>query len=241
MGYTFSKTNNGVKAAHTNGSYTLLKSIVSIETIGTTGIFIRGTQDGSIISIENISSIDLINGVAASGTLSGVIDQFDSLFKGNQENSVKTVSDEFSRPADIVAYAVKDVVGDGTTRSFTIGDVNGQSGIIKKARLISNDKALVGQFRVHIYNTAPTAIADNAPNTILYVNKSGYVGFIDFAAMITEDTASTASFSISTGLDLSYVLASADNKLYYVLETLSVFTPVASTAFYIELESTIPA
>lgn len=241
MGYTFSKTNNGVKASHTNGSYTLLKSISSIETIGTTGISIRDTRGVSIISIEDISSIDLINGVAASGTLSGVIDQFDVLFKGNQENSVKTVSDEFTRPADIVAYAVKDVVGDGTVRSFTIGDVNGQSGIIKKAILISNDKTLAGQFRVHIYNTAITAIADNTSNTILYANKESYVGFIDFAAMATEDTASTASFSISTGLNIGYVLASSDTRLYYVLETLSVFTPVASTAFYIELESTIPA
>jgi len=154
------------------------------------------------------------------------------------------VAATFARPADTTAYTAKDVVGNtGAAANLTftnIARVNAGSGIICKARLMADNKALVGRYRLHLLNVAPTPIADNSPYLLLYANAAVRIGSIDFAAMATEDaTNSTASASLNTSIRLAFTCAAASRTLYAALETLDAYTPVASTNYYVELEAEV--
>lgn len=157
-------------------------------------------------------------------------------------------SGAFTRPSDTTAYAAKDVVSNSTSSPYVItfagmGRVNGGSGTIVKARLMTSQKTCTAQFRLHLFHTAPTAINDNSPYLMLYSNAANRIGMIDFPACATEDTTnSTASAAMRPSSDgsygppnLWYKCAAADTALYGVLETLSVFTPDNAQKFYVEL------
>lgn len=154
----------------------------------------------------------------------------------------------FTRPADTTAYAAKDVVSDSTSTPHVItfagmGRVNGGSGTIVKARLMTSQKTNTASYRLHLFHTAPTATNDNSPYLYLYANAANRVGMIDFPAFNTEDpTNSTAAGSMRPSSDgsygppnLWYKCAANDTSLYGVLETLTAFTPDSAQTFYPEL------
>ena len=147
---------------------------------------------------------------------------------------------ELIRPADTTAYAVNDAVSNSTSAptvlTFTnLARANAKSGYLVKARLITDQKANVAQFRLHLFHTTTTAINDNAAYALLYANKDKAVGYIDFNSMTTEDaTASDAAFSMWTG-QLHFVCDSASRTLYGLLETKTAFTPASGQKFYVEL------
>lgn len=152
------------------------------------------------------------------------------------------VSVELTRPADTTAYAINDVVSNSTTSptvlTFSnVARVNAGSGYIVKARILTDQKANVAAFRLHLFHTSPTATNDNAAYPLLYANAANRIGYIDFPAMNTEDaTTSTAANTLWTG-QLHFVCASASRDIYGVLETKTVFTPASGQKFYIELNS----
>lgn len=151
-----------------------------------------------------------------------------------------------TRPADTTAYAAKDVISTGAGAILTfpgMGRVNGGSGLILRARLMTSQKTNVAQCRLHLFHTAPTAIADNSPYLLLYANAANRVGMIDFPAMTTEDaTNSTAASAMRPSSDgnslppnLWYQCAAGDTALYGILETLTAFTPASAQTYFIEL------
>lgn len=155
---------------------------------------------------------------------------------------------EFTRPSDTTAYAAKDVVCNSTSSPtvITFADfarVNAGSGIIVRARLFTDKKDVTAQFRLHLFHTAPTAINDNAPYTLLYANAANRIGQLDFPAMATEDaTNSTSSAAMRPAADgsagppnLWFQAASGSRAIYGVLETLTGFTPASGQKFYVEL------
>lgn len=153
-------------------------------------------------------------------------------------------SDTFARPADTTLYTVKDVCGNtGTAANLTftnVARVAAGSGIICKARLMSDNKALAGRYRLHLFSTAPTPIADNSPYLLLYANAATRVGEIDFSAMATEDASnSTASESQNTSVRLPFTCAAASRNLFGILEVLDAYTPVSGTNYYVEIESEV--
>src|SRR5262245_34998777 len=93
---------------------------------------------------------------------------------------------EFTRPADTTAYSVNDVVSDSTSaatiRTFTnCVRINGGSGYITRGKLVVGATGASGQvYRLFLYTVAPTVINDNAANTVLYSNRSNFIGYIDF-------------------------------------------------------------
>ena len=119
---------------------------------------------------------------------------------------------------------------------------NGGSGTIVKARLMTNQSTNVAQYRLHLFHTAPTAIADNAQYAMLDANKDKRVGMIDFPAANTEGTGSDCAATMRPSSDgsypppnLWYKTASDNTKLFGILETLSAFTPASAQTFFIEL------
>ena len=155
---------------------------------------------------------------------------------------------ELTRPADTTAYAAKDVVSDSTSAPTVLtfanfARVNNGSGMIVRARLMTDQKTCTAGFRLHLFHTAPTATNDNSPYLLLYSNAANRIGMIDFPAMTSEDsTNSTAAATMRPSSDgsygtpnLWYQAAAASRAIYGVLETTSAFTPASGQKFYIEL------
>ena len=159
---------------------------------------------------------------------------------------------EITRPNDTTAYIAKDVIASSTSSPVVItfsdmARVIGGSGVIIRARLMTDQKTNTASYRLHLFHTAPTAIADNSPYTMLYLNATNRIGAIDFGAMATEDaTNSTAAATMRPSYDGSYpppnlwFKTNSDTKnIYGILTTLSAFTPAAQQKFFIELSASL--
>jgi len=228
-------------------------------------VIISDSNEQELFTATNPGTVDLAAGAAAIGTVTlgagtaaiGKLAANDGVDIGNVDVASiaagethigevggphSVVSAEFARPADTTGYTAKDVCGNtGTAANLTVTNiarVNGGSGIICKARLMSDNKALVGRYRLHLFNIAPTPIADNSPYLLLWANRTARIGQIDFDAMATEDvTNSTASVSQNTAIRLPYTCAAGSRTLTGILEVIDAYTPVASTNMFVELES----
>ncbi len=157
---------------------------------------------------------------------------------GETGGKLTAVSATFTRPADTTAYAALDVVGAAVTANISFADaarVNAGSGYVAKARLMTDQSTNVARYRLHLYHTAPTAIADNAPMTLLWVNADKRVGYIDFAACKTEGTGSSAAGSINFTDHPAFVCAALSRNLFGILETLDAFTPATGQNYHVEL------
>jgi hypothetical protein len=142
----------------------------------------------------------------------------------------------FARPADTTAYAALDVVGAGALITFAgAGRVAAGSGLIVKARLMVAQAACTARHRLHLYHTAPAVIADNAPLAMLWANRAGRIGYIDFPALATEGTGSDCAGALAPWDRLAYACAAGDTAIYGVLETLDAYTPGNAAAYFLEL------
>lgn len=153
---------------------------------------------------------------------------------------IEVSSGELTRPANTDAYAAKDAVGP-TSALLTFTDlarVTGGTGYITKARIITDQKTLTARFRLHLFNAAPTAIADNAPFLLLYADASKRIGYIDFPAFATEDATNSTAAVAQNILDrLPFVAVT--KTLHGVLETLDVFTPASAQKFIVYLTADV--
>ena len=199
----------------------------------------------ALLHAKNPSSVWTEVGCDASGELLVALATGSSTTNPVSTNSVVS-SATITRPADTTAYAAKDVVSTlaGAVIEFTgMARANAGTGTIVRARLMTSQKTNVALYRLHLFHTAPTAIADNSPYLLLYANAANRIGSIDFPALSTEDsTNSTAAAGMRPSYDgsynapnLWYKCATADTKLYGILETLSAFTPDSAQTFFIEL------
>lgn len=153
------------------------------------------------------------------------------------------VSDEVTRPNDSTPYAINDVVGDGTVRSLlAIARQPGYGGYFVRARLTTDRNGPdVEQIRMWVYASAPTAIADNAPFTLLYADRAKRLGYIDFPAFTSEGSGSDSSSALITpntpggGLPLPFKCDLTSTGLLYMLVTKTGFTPAALQKFYVEI------
>lgn len=151
-----------------------------------------------------------------------------------------TVSATLTRPADTTAYTAKDAIANSTSAPTALtfsklARLPGGSGYIVKARLITNQSTNTARFRLHLFNTSPTAINDNAAYTLLWANRAARLGTIDFVACQTEGSGSDAANSQNDTVRLPFVCAAADRNIYGLLEAIDAFTPASGQIFYIAL------
>lgn len=154
---------------------------------------------------------------------------------GNQS----CVSVTLTRPSDTTAYTALDVMTDSTSAptalTFTnLARISGGSGYITKARLMTNQSTNTARFRLQLWDTAPTAINDNSPFTLLWANRATRLGSIDFPAMATEGTGSDAATALVNDLRLQY-LTNASRNIYGELEAIDGFTPASGQLTYVQL------
>lgn len=94
----------------------------------------------------------------------------------------------FTRPADTNPYGAADVVGSASTANHEATNA-GTSGtliqILSAALTINLTSVPSGMttFRLHIWDSAPTAIADNAAFSAAAADRAKYCGYIDMASV----------------------------------------------------------
>lgn len=118
-----------------------------------------------------------------------------------------TAETSFLIAGGATSYTAKDVIADATPNYLTFASLassTGGTGYITKARCMSdflNFSTYSAVIKLHLFHTAPSAIADNSPYTMLWVNRDKRIGTITFPAMATEGGSSTACSSrISTDI-----------------------------------------
>lgn len=169
----------------------------------------------------------------------------------------------FTRPADVNAYAVGDVVSNSASASvlmqFGPGLVRleGGSGLIIKARLETDKNNELAQYRLFLYTKSEGSVTvpnDNAADTTLYADRTKKVGYIDFPACSAAAGTDTGSVALWTGGvgsstapsgPLPFVCdnvkvntnstSAAETSLYGKLVNITGTTPASGQNFWIEL------
>ena len=187
-----------------------------------------GTVSGIPLAVNTISGTS-VTVTTASGTSLSVNDTNGSLtVDGKAYRSTVTIT----RPSNTTAYTAGDVVGDtGGSAILTLSSIGPSGGyiLIQSAALIFSDSTVpsgMGAFRIHLFSSSPTAIADNAPFDLTSGERAAYMGYIDLSA--PQDLGST----IYTQVDYPgrlIKLAAASTTLFAEIETRGAYTPVSAS------------
>jgi hypothetical protein len=153
------------------------------------------------------------------------------------------------RPSNTTGYTALDVIGQADvnvaanagTAILTfpvIGPVGGIIRIIAADLIINLASVTAGMttFRLHLYNTSPTAVLDNAGFDLVAGDRALYLGYIDFAAPI--DLGSTLYSQVINGTTLPHIkLLAGQSLIYGVLQTIGAFTPTSGEAYSVRLRT----
>lgn len=171
---------------------------------------------------------------------------------------------EFTRPANATAYTAGDVVSNSTSATTlikfsSIVGAAGGSGYIVKAKIETDLKTEVAQYRLILYAVPETARSvgsptvtpplDNAADTVLYVDRTYRIGYIDFPACSSgaDTTNNTAAQAQWTGSPLAFRCYQGtpgaspndapDNAIYGKLINMTGTTPASGQKFSLTLSA----
>jgi hypothetical protein len=138
------------------------------------------------------------------------------------------------RPDDVTAYAANDVVGTiaATNLIYETGLPVGEV-MITGASLrfnVATRPADMGQFRLHLYNAAPTAINDNVAFDIIAADRDKYLG------SILLPTPTDLGATLYGANNDTRIIGTVNGTIYGVLETLEAYTPTAESVSAIEIK-----
>lgn len=142
----------------------------------------------------------------------------------------KTPTASCARPNDTNAYAIGDVVGTIAASNLIfegISKIPGGKVIINRVELevdVASIPTGMGAFRLYLYNSAPTAIADNAAYNLPAADRAKCLGRILIDK--PEDLGDTLYIQMD-GVNFQCMLASGSTTLYGMLVTDAAYTPTA--------------
>ena len=152
--------------------------------------------------------------------------------------STVKVSASQTRPDNTTAYAALDVVGRDPAANIEFANVHPTAGgafVVLGARLRIDVAAIpagMSSFRLHLYDAAPTAIADNAVYNLPSGDRAKYLGVIEISGV--QDIGDTL-FAQADEVNFTGKLAAASTTLYGILQTVGAFTPTAQAVKTITL------
>lgn len=153
-------------------------------------------------------------------------------------NSAHMVSATVTRAATTDAYTANDVVSTAAGANISFTNVLATPGGVFKvigAKLridVNAVPANMAGFKIHLFNAAPTAIADNAAFNLIEADRAKYLGNV--AVTVPIDLGDTIFVSVDS-LGLLGKLAASSTTLYAQLTTDGNYTPAASEVFTITL------
>lgn len=147
--------------------------------------------------MARVRTVNITSGVPDSGT--GDVPTLDILL------AEAPVAASFTPAA--TSHTAKDVVGGAVT--FTGLGISGKSLMICGATFsIATTTPVASAFRLHLFNAAPTVIADDAAFTLASTDIAKYLGWIDLGTAFDLD--STAQWMQQDGLAKPIKLTTAD-------------------------------
>jgi hypothetical protein len=151
----------------------------------------------------------------------------------------------FTRPANVTAYTAGDVIGTGASADaiHTLSSIGSSGGyvVVQSIELVLGIAAVpsgMTSFRVHFYDSSPTAAADNSVFDVASGDRARYLGYVDLPAPV--DLGSTCFTQLDYPGKL-LKLASASTSLFCELQTIGGFTPAANSEAYILRVRTLEA
>lgn len=139
------------------------------------------------------------------------------------------------------ADVISEATSSGTAWTFSaIASMDGGSGFIWKAKVISETTALTARLVLYLFIDTPTCeLDDHASNTAeVWADRANSVGKIEFPPLSENGTGAseaTASPATSDSIPLTFKCASGVDDLIGVLVAIDAFTQVAGKSIRIEL------
>lgn len=145
-----------------------------------------------------------------------------------------------ARPANTTAYAANDAVAAASADALEFAfQTTRRTGYIVSARVVTNKAAWTPRLRLHLFREEPTAIADNSPLTLLWANRSSYLGSITFPALATAGGGSDCAVAEGDFTPIAFKgvdgAGTFELTLYGLLEILDSATPDSGQSLLVEL------
>lgn len=145
-----------------------------------------------------------------------------------------------TRPSNTTAYTAGDVVGDtGGSAIITLSNMGPAGGFVQlqSLALVFSDAAVpsgMSGFRLHLYSSSPTAIADNAAFDLVSGDRASYLGYVDLPAPV--DLGSTIYSQVDYPGRL-VKLGAASTSLFAQLQTLGAYTPASASTVQVRVNA----
>ena len=148
-------------------------------------------------------------------------------------------SDTITLDAGVAAHSALDVISTaaGEVLEFASLGTASSSICILGAKLKyghSDVPTSSAGYRLHLYNAAPTAIADNAAFNVPSADLAKYIGYIDLSTLV--DLGDSCA---SCDNNINFMAKLVGTGLYGILQCLAGETPAASKVFTITLNSVV--
>jgi hypothetical protein len=146
------------------------------------------------------------------------------------------VSATHTRPDNATPYSANDVVGNNSNMQFNTGLINGSGFIITGYYFqinVATIPAGMDTFKLHLYDSAPTAINDNDAYNLPAADRAKYLGWIDIVKPIKLGDTLVAQAS---NVNFQGKLASSSAILHAMLTTDFGYTPTALAVKRIDLK-----
>lgn len=149
----------------------------------------------------------------------------------------KSSSDIITRPNNTTAYTALDVVSTETGEVLEFANIGiiGENIITSGTIRIDVNAIPAGMdagFKLHLYSTAPTAIADNSAFNLPVADRTKYLGFITLVT--TTDLGDTVFIQEES---LNKVIKLTGTSIFGILQTIGAYTPTANVVKTITLHT----
>lgn len=159
------------------------------------------------------------------------------------QGSQVTVTTTVTRPADTTAYVANDTWADSasapTAGGFALtgaARAGGGSGIITDLVVVSsNDPTTLLQGEVWIFDSAVTAVNDNAAFALADADAVKLVGVVPFALVTTTGGSGTNSYAEAANLALGFSASGAAN-LRFLIKVKNAYTPASAEALTVRVK-----
>jgi hypothetical protein len=146
----------------------------------------------------------------------------------------------FNRPADTTPYGSTDVIGSGTTANHeaTSAGISGTLIQILSGSLTVNLTSVpagMTTFRIHIWDSEPTAIADNAAFSAAAADRSKYCGYIDLPLIAAVGGGFLFTFGDYIGRPIR--LTSTSFWFNLALSGIAGYTPASATEYRVRFHT----
>lgn len=159
---------------------------------------------------------------------------------GQVGGSTVRISATFTRPADTTAYASGDLVANSTTAgsvaalTFTnVGRIAGAGGMIRRARIKKSGASVTtASFRLHLYSSAPTTIANGDNGAWQTDGAANYLGSLDITCDKAFSDGAVGNGIPTVGAEINFT----SQTIYGLLEARGAYAPANGEAFDVSLE-----